>query len=1174
MKLQRIYQKDINRSINGVIKADQNDDANLQQEFSEYIITKELRKLFEAFYKSYAQSIDTPTDKIGVWISGFFGSGKSHFLKILSYLLENKEIAGKHAIDYFEEKIDDPYMFATMKKCTQVPTESILFNVDIKSTGKKGKNAVFDSFTKVFFAHRGYFWDRRVALFEQFLDKNGKYEAFKERFEQIHGASWEEGREGFDFFRDDIAQAVAEVLGISLVAANNWFENDNSTDYGIDNFVDDIKEYIDSKGEDFRLIFCVDEMGQFMGEERDLILNLQSIVEEIGTKCMGRVWVLVTSQEAMDSITKVRAADYSKIQGRFNTRLSLTSSSVDEVIKKRILAKTEDAQLLLKGQFSTNSTVLKNIFSFQDARKSLRGYKDESEYVQTYPFVPYQFQLFQDTLVEIRAHSSTAQHQSSGERSMLSAFQEVAQELNDKDETALAPYYLFYKAVNSFLESDIRRVIERAQQAFEDGDGIEEYDVCVLKLLYLIKYIKDIPATLENIAVLMTDNIGVDKIALKQKIKESLDRLFTENYIGKSGSNYVFLTNDEQDIEKEIKNEIVDSDQIVSKVQSIIFEDLYMNKQIRVGKNNFGFDQYVDDKLFGKAQNPIKLRFITAESDYAGAGDTKFMIDSKANHEAICVLDPTYDFYGELETAAKIIKHSNKTNRSQLSDIIVDILTKKRREATTCEKKAKELITSAIVNATFYICGEKVSFAGTTVKEKLDAALTMLVQVVYNKMGMIKKNYTHLADILEIFNGQEMIGNSNPNSEATDEVALWIETRAKQKRQVIMREVLERYKKDPYGWEENDIVAVIASLIADKSINVVYGGMVYADRDYRLLEILSKKSEVDKTRIEKREEIDKKLLKAVKDFLIEYLDIMNISDDEDELSDRIVSEFDAIRKECNDKIAAYYTSGNPYPGRDVLFKNVSVIEQVLKCKKDNIALFKKVLECEDELFELAEDKQVVFTFLENHRAIFESGYEALKKFQEEKFYLETQEEAIQKINQLESIIVSKSPYRRMNEIPGLVADIQTIYAKLLAAKKEELFAFFDTLVEEVTAIFDGDVSAKKVTEAESYAGGWKASADKKDSITKLDAMKTQFEAQKQGLVQDAYDTKYPVQEPQPGEEPTKAPIKSAPKIVKVSRVAILPGVRLTNANDVEEYVEFVKKYLLKELEKGDSIQIQ
>ena len=92
MKLQNMYREDINRNINGVIKADQNDDANLEQEFKEYIITKELREHFNKFYDRYESSIDTPTDNVGVWISGFFGSGKSHFLKILSFLLENTNV--------------------------------------------------------------------------------------------------------------------------------------------------------------------------------------------------------------------------------------------------------------------------------------------------------------------------------------------------------------------------------------------------------------------------------------------------------------------------------------------------------------------------------------------------------------------------------------------------------------------------------------------------------------------------------------------------------------------------------------------------------------------------------------------------------------------------------------------------------------------------------------------------------------------------------------------------------------------------------------------------------------------------------------------------------------------------------------------------------------------------
>ena len=159
MKIQNMFQKDIERDINGVIKVMQDDDRSLEQELSEYIITKELRRHFRTFFDNYTKAIDQPTDKIGVWISGFFGSGKSHFLKILSYLLSNQEVCGKRAIDYFADKFDDPMMYAQAVKSVSVPTQSILFNIDIEGPLTKDKTAVLRVFAKMFYNHCGFYGD-------------------------------------------------------------------------------------------------------------------------------------------------------------------------------------------------------------------------------------------------------------------------------------------------------------------------------------------------------------------------------------------------------------------------------------------------------------------------------------------------------------------------------------------------------------------------------------------------------------------------------------------------------------------------------------------------------------------------------------------------------------------------------------------------------------------------------------------------------------------------------------------------------------------------------------------------------------------------------------------------------------------------------------------------------
>lgn len=164
MKIQTMFQKDINRDINGVIKVAQDDEKSLHQELSEYIITKELRRHFRTFFDNYTKAIDLPTDKMGVWISGFFGSGKSHFLKMLSYLLSNRKVQGVPAIDYFKDKFDDPMMYAQAVRSVSIPTESILFNIDIEGPINKDKTAVLRTFAKMFYNHCGFYGDDLKSL--------------------------------------------------------------------------------------------------------------------------------------------------------------------------------------------------------------------------------------------------------------------------------------------------------------------------------------------------------------------------------------------------------------------------------------------------------------------------------------------------------------------------------------------------------------------------------------------------------------------------------------------------------------------------------------------------------------------------------------------------------------------------------------------------------------------------------------------------------------------------------------------------------------------------------------------------------------------------------------------------------------------------------------------------
>lgn len=246
-----LFAKDINRSINGVVKVQDSKDGSIRQELDEYVVTRELQRHFATFFKAYGDAIDVPTDKIGVWISGFFGSGKSHFLKMLSYLLENRQIGGKSAIRYFDGKIVDPMVEAAMERACSVSTQAILFNIDSKAgqwkQGDTAPTALLRGFERMFYEARGFYGeDLKLAKLEEHIDSLGKTQEFREAFERVNGESWLQTRDTYSYFEDDVVEVLQSVLGMSEKAAWNWLEGSEDEVLAPDVFAKKVKDYVDA----------------------------------------------------------------------------------------------------------------------------------------------------------------------------------------------------------------------------------------------------------------------------------------------------------------------------------------------------------------------------------------------------------------------------------------------------------------------------------------------------------------------------------------------------------------------------------------------------------------------------------------------------------------------------------------------------------------------------------------------------------------------------------------------------------------------------------------------------------------------------------------------------------------------------------------------------------------
>ena len=1160
MKLRDIYKSDIDREINGVIKVAQDDETSIEQELREYIITKELRRHFNTFLANYEKSLVTPTDRIGVWISGFFGSGKSHFLKMLSYLLSNPTVAGKKAVDYFADKFDDPMMFAQLERCAGVPTDTILFNIDSKSPINKDNTAILRVFAKVFYEYRGFYGnDLKVARLEQFVEKAGKTAEFRRKFQEINGDSWENARDAFAFFEDDIVEVLMDALGMSETAARNWFNGTETADLSIEQLVKEIKEYIDSRGKHFRLLFMIDEVGQYIGSDGSLMLNLQTIVEEIGSKCGGRVWVMVTSQEAIDSITKISGDDFSKIQGRFNTRLSLSSSSVDEVIKKRILAKTTTAEKMLSMQYGENAAVLKNLYTFNNAVLDLKGYAGEYDFIETYPFVPYQFRLMQNVLAQIRKHGNSGKHLSGGERSMLSGFQEAAQAIEEKDENALVPFCLFYNTVHTFLESSIRRVIDRCQNAADNRDGLEQYDVDILKLLYLIRYVDDIKANVDNITTLMVDDIRADKINMRRRIQESLDRLVSQNYVSRNGDTYTFLTDDEQDIERDIHNTPVDSAAIVQAIAQTVYGDLYVSKKFKFGKYDFPYDQIVDETVFGQLSGAIRLRMVTVASDLYMAGEQALLMRSKMDNEAIFLLDDKYPYFEDLEQAAKIRKFVKSRNVTQLPETIQRIIRGKQQQASACEKNAREHIAASILEAKVYVAGEIGIFKSTSVKDKIDAALGSLVESVYYKLSYVKRCFDGDEELLQILaapSRQTALAGARDvdNPDAVEEVERYLALQDAKMLPTSMEDVQRRFSAIPYGWREIDIAAAVCSLISVQKVTLQYGGSAIQPTDKHIPDYLRRKTEIKKSMIARRIAISDSLMKKSREFLKEYFNTMDVPSDEDNLIAYVLERFTAQQAELQKLLTEQY-AGKNYPDKAIVENGVKLCGDLLAQKKDNTALLSKMVDMEEDFLDLGEDMADVQSFFKNQKPIFDEAAGLLRDLTPEKEDLQAEQEIRNAMRTIQEILMLKKPYRRISELPGLIQAVRNAYGQLLDFKRQDVCAEIRAAMGEIHQAANPD-QKEIVTRADGALSGKKQAVADAKTLTQLDALKSQIFSLRQQYLKALV-------------------VAEAPNagMVTASRSAICHTATLKSEADVDRYVAEIRKKLLEMLSGKDVLHV-
>lgn len=821
MKIQALYDKDIARRINPAVVVSEMEEYFIHQEIDEYVFTPGITKEIYKFLDAVANKKE---GKTGVWISGYYGSGKSHFIKYLFYCLNDayQEKALKNFKDSLQQldPLDEPNLSMVTsleKKLLGLSIDEIIFNIDAVSE----RDGVKDRITRVLLNQlnkfRG-FNDTNIALalyLEKPLANKGVFDDFKAKIETTFSASWHGNQLRFvRMYLDrvlDIAQSFDPELDKAALKATIL---DRNQDYTIEFLVDELKEYLLDKGDDYRLLFLMDEVSQYIGSDTSLLLNLQTIVEEIGSQVGTKVWIVCTAQQDLSNLinnTDSKTEDFGKILGRFETKISLQSQDAAFITKKRVLDKNSDGIGALIDYYKEHKGAIENQFLFD--HDLYENFKDRDDFCLTYPFIPYQFRLISDVFESFSNVGYVGEGVKNTERAILGITHFTANQCREESVGYFVPFDLFFNdQFTSNLTHQARGMLDRAYNIEQVKTDL--FARRVVNTLFMVSNLGEsqsvnFPANVENLALLLMDAPDITKLDMQTKVQSVLDLLVNKNIIQVSEGKYRFYKEDEIEVAQLIKNTTITNDDRLSYFyDELIQKILRPSTRVQYGNNSFRVTLKVDDKEYG-SNGDFEIKFSiydttsldqlahTIPSNDLLIGISDWLQESPEIKEKFADYVRTQKFIKTNVASAtgrrkETLENFRATNKSLLSEI-----------QTRFEQSFMQ---TAIISKNQVIPASELK--GNTPSVRFMEMVQRHMEEVYRKHGLSNGYATSNADLQShAKNNQKQHG--VPLTPAEEELNNKLSL---QGGDLLVGDVVKSLEKPPYGWKDISTLDILLSL--------------------------------------------------------------------------------------------------------------------------------------------------------------------------------------------------------------------------------------------------------------------------------------------------------------------------------------------------------------------------
>jgi hypothetical protein len=510
--IRTLFAEEIDRRIEEVIKIDQTDDTILREELDEYVVTSAIRSHFTGICESYLATPNKPHEGIAVWVSGFFGSGKSSFAKFLGLALSNHPVVGESASVRLAKRAGDQRLQVVLKQINErIPTHAVIFDVSTDRGIRTGNQTLTEIMYGLFLHSLGYARDLDLSELEIALEEDGRLARFEAEYTRLFDKDWNKEKGKVVFALSEASRVLHSLEPATWPMADSWVRAvRGKADVTTAKLGQRATELMRRRQPGKNLLFVVDEVGQFVARDIQKMLDLQGVVKALAMSGRGKHWLVVTSQEQLGELVSGlddKRPELARLMDRFPSQIHLEPSDISEVTSKRVLSKNAAAQDALGKLFDAHRGRLADNTLLKADIKLPALTRDA--FVDLYPLLPYQIDLIIQVVSGLRTQGGAGKHVGGANRTIIKLAQQLlinpAVNLAGQPIGALARLDQIYDLVEGNIGSDIRSKISALPRRVDHPMAQP-----VAKVICLLQYVKSVHRTAENIAAALHPSVTAD----------------------------------------------------------------------------------------------------------------------------------------------------------------------------------------------------------------------------------------------------------------------------------------------------------------------------------------------------------------------------------------------------------------------------------------------------------------------------------------------------------------------------------------------------------------------------------------------------------------------------------------------------------------------------------------